>query len=383
MHIAGGLYRELCLHPHWDALLGSGGRAARALSLLSPGTIFSCYFERPHDFDTVLSTLGVSGSSAFRPDPIAFAYFHPLSRPHLQPSRSELRKMPSLKVEGRAALRFGFLEGDAVVNAEKAVYDPQTTGEFAPFFSNGSTAKQLALVLNEQELLSVTRIDDVETAAATVLESHRASCVVVKRGINGVAVFEPGSASRFVPAFRSRQVFKIGTGDVFSAAFAYYWAELGHDPFNASLSASKQVARYCDNPLMPLAPLASGPHDDRDERQPVCEPRTVLLLGEIQTLGQRYSIEEARYILADRELTVVCPALENVDLSNGQFSTVLLLADGIGPEMLSVAERLVDKGVRCVALAEMPYSLSQLRFLNKCETTDDFSTALYLAGWSN
>ncbi|CVI62773.1 PfkB family carbohydrate kinase (plasmid) [Agrobacterium leguminum] len=383
MHIAGGLYRELCLHPHWDALLGSGGRAARALSRLSPGTIFSCYFERPHDFDTVLSALGVSGSCAFRPDPIAFAYFHPLSRPHLQPARSELRKMPPLKIEGRAALRFGFLEGDAIVNAEKAVYDPQTTGEFPPFFSNGSTAKQLALVLNEQELLSVARIDDVEVAAASILESHRASCIVVKRGIKGVAVFEPGSASRFIPAFRSTRVFKIGTGDVFSAAFAYYWAELGHDPFNASLSASKQVARYCDNPLVPLAPLASSAHDVRDERHPVCEPRTVLLLGAIKTLGQRYSIEEARYSLVDLGLTVICPALENVELSNVQVSTVLLLADGIDADMLSVAQRLVDKGARCVALAEMPHSLGQLRFLTNCETTDDFSTALYLAGWNN
>ncbi|PWL16273.1 hypothetical protein DKP76_18375 [Falsochrobactrum shanghaiense] len=381
MHIAGGLYRELCLHPHWDALLGSGGRAARALSRLSPGNIFSCYFERPHEVDTVLSALGVNGSCAFRADPIAFAYFHPLSRPHLQPARSELRKMPPLKIEGRAVLRFGFLEGDAIVNAEKAVYDPQTTGEFPPFFSNGSTAKQLALVLNEQELLSVARIDDVEVAAASILEIHRASCIVVKRGIKGVAVFEPGTASRFIPAFRSTRVFKIGTGDVFSAAFAYYWAELGQDLFTAALSASKQVARYCDNPLAPLEPLASGAHDVREERHPVCEPRTVLLLGAIKTLGQRYSIEEARYSLADLGLTVICPALENVELSHIQVSTVLVLADGIEPDMLSLAHTLVDEGVKCVALAELPQSSDQLTRLVNCETTDDFTTALYLAGW--
>lgn len=381
MHIAGGLYRELCLHPHWDALLGSGGRAARALSRLSPSNIFSCYFERPHDFDTVLSALGVNGSCAFRPDPIAFAYFHPLSRPHLQPARSELRKMPPLKIEGRAVLRFGFLEGDAIVNAEKAVYDPQTTGEFPPFFSNGSTAKQLALVLNEQELLSVARIDDVEAAAASILQSHRASCIVVKRGIKGVAVFETGTASRFIPAFRSTRVFKIGTGDVFSAAFAYYWAELGQDPLTAALSASKQVARYCDDPLTPLEPLASSAHDVREERHPVCEPRTVLLLGAIKTLGQRYSIEEARYDLADLGLTVICPALENVELSHIKVSTVLVLADGIEPDMLSLAHRLVNEGVKCVALAELPQSRDQLTRLVNCKTTDDFSTALYLAGW--
>lgn len=381
MHIAGGLYQELCLHPHWDALLGSGGRAARAVSRLAPDTTFSCYFERPQDFDTVLHTLGVSGSCAVRSDPIAFAYFHPLSRPHLQPARSELRKMPPLKIEGKAALRFGFLEGDAIVNAERAVYDPQTTGEFPPYFSNGSTAKQLALVLNERELLSVAKIDSIETAAASVLESHKASCIVVKRGIKGVAVFEPGSASRFIPAFRSRHVFKIGTGDVFSGAFAYYWAELGQDLSDAALSASRQVARYCDDPLVPLAPLAMG-HDVRDERHPVGEPGTVLLLGAINTLGQRYSIEEARFILVDLGLVVICPALEKVELSKIQVSTVLLLADGIDAEMLSFAQRLINEGIRCVALAEMPQAHSQLAYLTNCDKTDDFSTALYLAGWS-
>ncbi len=383
MHIAGGLYRELCVHPHWDCLLGSGGRAARALSKISPGTNFSCYFERPQDFDAVLHALGVTGSCDIRLDPIVFAYFHPLSRPHLQPARSELRKMPPLKIEAKAALRFGFLEGDAIVNAERAVYDPQTTGEFHPFFSNGSTAKQLALVLNEQELLSVAKVDSFETAAAAILESHKANCIVVKRGIKGVAVFEADSAPRFAPAFRSGHVFKIGTGDVFSAAFAHYWAEVGQDFFDAALSASRQVARYCDHPLVPLRPLPSIAPDVRDERHPVSKPGTVLLMGAINTLGQRYAIEEAKYSLTGLGLTVICPALEDVELSTIQVSTVLLLADGIDADMLSVAQRLIDRGAKCVALAEIPQSCSQLILLTKYETTDDFSTALYMAGWSS
>ena len=43
MKIVGGTYREVCQHPHWDALFGSGLRAAAALSNLSPGTELHTY----------------------------------------------------------------------------------------------------------------------------------------------------------------------------------------------------------------------------------------------------------------------------------------------------------------------------------------------------
>jgi len=45
MDIAGGLYRERCYIPKWDALFGSGGRAAAAISILSPGGILHTYVE--------------------------------------------------------------------------------------------------------------------------------------------------------------------------------------------------------------------------------------------------------------------------------------------------------------------------------------------------
>ncbi|MBU9863835.1 hypothetical protein J1791_01045, partial [Rahnella aceris] len=31
MHIIGGVYREICLRPHWNYIYGSGGRAALAM----------------------------------------------------------------------------------------------------------------------------------------------------------------------------------------------------------------------------------------------------------------------------------------------------------------------------------------------------------------
>ena len=44
MEIAGGVYRELCCIPKWDAIFGSGGRAAAAVASLSPDSVLHTYF---------------------------------------------------------------------------------------------------------------------------------------------------------------------------------------------------------------------------------------------------------------------------------------------------------------------------------------------------
>ncbi|MGA9671374.1 MAG: hypothetical protein WBQ94_19335 [Terracidiphilus sp.] len=45
MHIVGGFYREICYIPPWNAVFGSGGRAAAAVSRLSPGSVLHTYAE--------------------------------------------------------------------------------------------------------------------------------------------------------------------------------------------------------------------------------------------------------------------------------------------------------------------------------------------------
>jgi len=216
MHIAGGLYRELCQVPAWDAVFGSGGRAAAAVSALSPGSTLYTYVE---DFESSraisLKELGIELRLSPRPTPIVFAYFHPLSRPHIQPPPDEIARQPPIQVNGDAALRFGFLEGDAVVAARRAVYDPQTWRNPALFGANGSVAEELAIVLNELELRSAAGLNDLKSAASLLMESQGAAVIVAKGGARGAMVFERGGRAAHVPAYRSSRVFKIGTGDVF------------------------------------------------------------------------------------------------------------------------------------------------------------------------
>ncbi|MER9164676.1 carbohydrate kinase family protein [Mesorhizobium sp. M0715] len=379
MEIVGGLYRELCLHPSWNVVLGSGGRAARALLRLSPESQLHCYFESESSLDRVRQDLAIRATFVGRSTPIVFAYFHPLSRPLLQPPLAEIKRMPAIKVDGDAVLRFGFVEGDAVISADRAVYDPQGTDNVIPFHENGSRANELALVLNEQELLAAARTSSLMDAAAAMLVDQRTACVIVKRGVKGAVVFSHGSAPFVVPAFLSKRVFKIGTGDIFTAAFAHYWTEAKHNPHDAAVLASMHVAFYCDNPFAPLNPIAP---DEAVEKRPISDTGTVLLLGTIDTLGRRYTVEEARFGLMGLGLNVICPALEAVDFEEVQPSTVLVLVDGIDQDGIRLAKRLNSDGVRCVALVEAKSLETHFSDFSNCETTDDFSTALYLAGWS-
>src|SRR4051794_37660492 len=111
MHIAGGLYKESCLVPEWNAEYGSGGRAAAAVARLSPATVLHTYASTTESSgQDALKRLGVDLRVYPASHGIAFAYFHPLSNPHIEPPRSAIVQHAPFEVSGEAVLRFGLLE---------------------------------------------------------------------------------------------------------------------------------------------------------------------------------------------------------------------------------------------------------------------------------
>ncbi len=377
MHIVGGLYREQCCIPAWDAIFGSGGRAAVAVSTLSPGSTLHTYSE---DFDSEsvasLKKLGIEMRLSLRPTAIVFTYFHPLSRPLIQPPTAEIECQSKIQVSGDAVLRFGFLEGDAIVNARRAVYDPQTWRNPALFGANGSVAKELAIVLNELELQSAAGLDDLKAAALSVMEHQGAEVVVAKRGIRGATVFERGGRITSVPAYRSSRVFKIGTGDVFSAIFTHFWAEKGLPAVNAADLSSRWVAAYCSAGCLPLN------DEEISGLIPIqfTAPGSVLLEGVADTLGQRYTIEEARFVLRELGVEVFCPALDSS--INSTAKAVLALTEGLDDEAIQQI-RTKAGGIPIVILRESGVKTAgALADGPDVTVIDDFASALYFAAWA-
>lgn len=376
MHIVGGFYRELCHLPEWDATMGSGARAALTAAALSPGTEFTTYAAASESMAVAaLERHGITATVATRPSPIVFAYFHPLSSPHVEPGREELITQPSLQVTANAVLRFGFLEGDAVVKARRAVYDPQTWRNPKPFSANGSSADELALVMNELEISSATGIEDIDQAAHHLIQTQKAEVVVVKQGPYGAKVYDASDSSTHVPAYRSARVFKIGTGDVFSAVFAHYWAQMRMSAHEAADLASRAVSLYCETRAFKFdhAALAA--------RQPVYATRgaTACIEAGIDAIGQRYVLEEARFALRELGVNAICPNLE-LAIPTGNYEAMLVIDDALPPESASRIAEHAARGTSVIVLKERaerdkPWPTDTL-------TTPDFTTAVYFTAWA-
>jgi hypothetical protein len=378
MEIVGGTYRELCEIPHWDAEFGSGGRAAAALSKLSPNCVFHTYARDPHSIGlNFLRSLGVDVRPQICNEGIAFAYFHPLSRPHIEPPVAQIIQQPTIYVSATTVLRFGFLEGEAIVNADRAIYDPQTSNHPQAYYANGSTANCLALVINESELRAITNIADCDRAAEQVIHKQGVDVLVVKAGTRGALVYEASGSKFRVPAYRSSRVFKIGTGDVFSAIFAHYWGEKHMPAHDAAIRASKGVSKYCSEGVLPIEAF------DADQFTPVGTvfQGAILLEGHGDTLGARYVMEEARFHLRAMGANVVCPALEG-KTSTQSIAAVLIIADGYSGDSLLRAD-FPSNGTPTVIYQEDKSICPQLMTNEPSHMIcGEFVTAIYFSVWA-
>jgi len=239
IHIVGGAYIEECIDPHWDYFYGSGVRAAAALMHLCDARELTTYIPKKTD---LLEYLG--NTFQFKVHPVAskvsyrFNYAHPLATPQIFPPLGVKDREGSIKIKGENVLRFGFIEGDAIVHGKNVVYDPQSAYNPQPFGKNGSTAERLAIVANARESSMITGEKHLPLAGQKLLGSDNAEVVIIKCGSSGALVFTR-TGMRQVPVFRTEHVWPIGSGDIFSAVFAHFWACDSIEPVEAIGAAQK------------------------------------------------------------------------------------------------------------------------------------------------
>lgn len=371
MHVVGGLYNEICLQPAWNGLFGSGGRAALAISTFSQDVTLHSYFEEEGSvrLDSYRDR-GISLKLEDRAESLAFAYFHPLSTPYLQPTKPKENR--PLQVEGRTVLRFGFVEGDAIVKAQRAVFDPQSGNNAQSFRSNGSSAEKLAVVLNELELTLGKKDEDILDAARDIIRRGQANVVVVKQGFKGATVVDELQRIFEIPSFKSPAVFKIGTGDVFSALFAHFWAEHELAPEIAAYKASECVASYATNRRLPLEHVATGLESVSGSAH-----GAVRVIGARDTLGSHYVFEEAKHRLRELGIDVQDNAFDG---DGERPAAILVLAEGLESERIQSITS-AESGTPIV-LFDQRLTIGKLDIPIKVEPIRDFTTALYHAAWA-
>lgn len=296
MEIVGGFYREISLVPEIDQMFGSGGRAAAILSNLSDGISLHTYIDNDSDIAEFEKKYAIKVRKYHRNSPISFSYFHPLSTPYIS-SNDNIQS--SIKVRGEVVLRFGFIEGDAVVDANRVVFDPQTWKQKAIYSTNGSKANYLVIVLNELELAHSTSANNLIAQAQELLELNKAVAIVVKRGIKGCFVMENNGSTFSIPSYFSNKVTKIGTGDVFTAIFAFFWGVKKEHPSLAAELASKHVACFCESGGVELN------YQKIERLIPINFEsfKPVTIFSDKTGLGKRYILEEVKYLLSQFGIT--------------------------------------------------------------------------------
>lgn len=390
--IVGAIYVERCIQPLWNAVYGSGGRAAAAVAQLVPGeTKLVSYVAEllRKDAESLAAMSGFKLVAEPAPKAIVFDYLHPLSTPSIHPPLHDLPRLAPIRVIGDVVLRYGMLEGDAVIEAAIAVYDPQSAFGARRFGENGSKAGRLAVVLNRAEAADMTGHHDPHAAAAQLI-SDGAEVVVVKMGSHGALVITRDGET-LVPAYRTERVWKIGSGDVFSATFAALWACRGMPPAEAAHAASRAVAQYSETrslPVMEPAALAALPY------QPVSAGRgTIYLAAPFFDIGQRWLVEEVRMVLRGLGATVFSPCHEvgpgpaNVvaprDIEGLDRADVLFaVLNGLDPGTIFEVGYAVRRGIPVVALAQNVKE-EDLKMVvgTGCDVVDDLATAAYRAVW--
>jgi hypothetical protein len=390
MIVVGGVYREECVVPEWSRIFGSGGRAAAVLSGLSDHVSLHAYVSQvwAEDAQTSFQSLGVTAHLHPIAADIAFHYFHPMSVAEMQGCPAT--PAPPIEVSGDAVLHFGFVEGSAVVHAKRCVFDPQNADAALLFCENGSTADALAVVLNETELRESTNADGV-AAIRALRRATGAEVVVIKRGPRGAEVHS-ANGTDIVPARMSPEVFKIGSGDVFSAVFAHYWAEKDADPAVAAEAASYAAAQYVAT--RDLLGLSDGVH----ELPPAPtggQSGPIYLAAPFFNIAQRWMVEQVREALFALGSQVFSPLHEigtagtAASIAAGdlkglhQCQSMLAIVDGEDAGTLFEIGYARSKNIPVVVLAENPRreTLTMLEG-SGCKITRDLTTAVYHAVWA-
>ncbi|RIA22247.1 nucleoside 2-deoxyribosyltransferase [Ectopseudomonas oleovorans] len=396
--IVGGVYRERCMRPGWDDIYGSAGRAATAIARFGGDVeLHACV---DSGTQLVVDARAAAEGFKFHGSPteagVTFEYIHGLANPDI---RRGTHARSTLSVGGEKVLRFGMIDGTAVVNADFAVFDPQNADGPESFSANGSTAKHLALVLNRHEanlLLSASSELPPNEIAAALAKQENAEVVVIKMGPLGALVYDNGKIST-VPAYRTERVWKIGSGDTFAAHFALGWLDNGLSAHDAASIASIATAFYCESQGFPdrtlldaFKPKALQPSQRyRDGHIP-----KVYLAGPFFTLAELWMVGQARRDLKAMGLDVFSPyhdvglgTAEDVvekDLE-GVRNCDVLFAIGDGLDSGTIFEvgyaRALNKPVVFYAENESEQNQKMMEGSDCC-LTDDYVSAVYQMVWA-
>jgi nucleoside 2-deoxyribosyltransferase len=398
MHIVGGIYNEKSIFPARDVIYGSGGRAAAVIRELNLNVSLTSFVGQNRIEDVrhhVKHIWNASLKEHIVPEMVSFTYYHGLSNPIIRPTRLPFPEAPLITVSADIILQFGMLEGRVVVHGDRVIYDPQNPETPELFSLHGSTANELAYVLNRGEAFKLTNTDSIQDAANKLLTEKSVSVVVIKAGADGAHIYTKKEKFH-VCAYATENVWPIGSGDVFATVFAHFWGTEKYQPELAAEYASKGAALYCGSRSVPISKeLLFSDNFVYPKLKKIKEPSEakIYLAGPFFTMGQLWLVEEARSALLHAGFNVFSPyhdvglgsadEVVQADIDGIEDSNVLFaLCDGLDAGTLFEVGYAVKKGIPVIAFAEQTTeeAMKMLHGTN-CKVFRDFTSAIYHTQW--
>lgn len=392
--IVGGTYRETCYCPFWNELFGSGWRSVWVYRAFCPDVTITYHTVGGVEVAEILKVFSGVDKLKYQltkaVSTIGFYYNHPLACPLIQGCKDE-RFM--LNVRGRCVIGFGMMEAQTQIEGEWVVYDPQSPRHPLSFRAQGGKAGHLALVLNESEAKKLSGETELPNIKNTLFDREGCECLVVKCGAKGAIVFSSKEDDgEMVPVFKTSHVWPIGSGDVFTTVFSFFWFS-GLNPVDAARNASKAVAAYCEK----SGEIETIPDVLKNEgafNQLVLPKKgLVYLAGPFFTLREKLFVSECRNLLQAMGAKVFSPyhdvgegkaedvAPKDIEKLN-ECACVFAIVDGLDSGTLFEVGYAVARGKRVVAYVENETegALKMLKGTG-CDIEEDFTTAIYKTYW--
>lgn len=387
MIVVGGTYLEHCQTPYRNRIMGSGLRAACALSAVDTDLrLYSSIDE--HNCESAEIT---AGSFSFniswtkRSKPVQFMYFTPLFSPALIGHDASSGQLDV--EECQAALVFGMTETTATVSSDFLIFDPQHARSFNPAQFK---CKHLAIVANVGETMNIGESSDIRTAGKNVIAKFKAEAVITKLGARGVLVTTSKYQDEIGP-HPTQSVMPIGSGDVFSAAFAWVWANSGADAIEAARVGSAATAQYVSTETLPI------PRDvlvGESFLEPPIEPRDVevYLAGPFFSLSELWLVDNLYLEMSNLGARIFSPyhhvgkgglEVAQKDIEGlRKCNSVLALLDNLDAGTLFEVGWAIKAGIPVVGYAsKLQDEANKMLCGSGVEWHNDLSSAVYRSIW--
>lgn len=327
---------------------------------------------------------------------VMFIYHHPFHLAGTSPRLDQIyASRKHIEVQDDCVLVFGMVDATFKVKGNRVVYDPQTTTLPARFSQTGSQAKELVYILNEEEAREISGTNTLKEFRDFFFSSEpNCKALIVKMGYKGAYLCIQGDNNDYyIPVYMTNLVHAIGTGDIFSSSFAYYWFN-GASFIEAANIASRMVACYSDTGKISgirqgLSQFGYLPIDWADT------VGQIYIAAPFFSNAQRWLVNEFKNALDSVGIKVfspmhqvgICtnysPEVVKKDIQGLEESNVILaLLDGLDSGTLFEVGYAIAKGKKVVGYIEKETenSLFMLKGMD-CEIVNDIATAIYKATW--